>query len=537
MEPILDPQPMADLGIGPTVSDLLHSTYAKRNDTCESYTTNGETQESSEKLTELDPPAATISQRAAAIKKAMKEVRECRAKRQVKDALRIRNGPRITDIHALPLLSVKIIIDAYARQLNIVKPDLYAESQIGSNQKDIKHKPEYLDEAVIVARSFVTAGHCWDFHPATRNPTIITRYDGLAITTAPPKNDIHVQSRSEQLAQLSSNDYKLNFENVIKEVNSWDFKVIQIDSVQLSQTLTKFIEVGSIIHKLTPDELTVVANHKGKYANKEEQLVEKVDNSIIPKTIAGLMANGTKFLDAVIYLSMEPSRRPKPSPTDMEPDDEGNIELPTYDDLVKLTTYMFVVFFYILIRAHSPSDTGDYKGQPMPKFITTILGVHDSIGDIIDYLASFDLQKIDPSWVQNVPAKNISQEAINRFGLGVAGYRLVSVFNIEKQQETNTPQHPPSKKQQRKIDKNNEQVQKRLDSIKAQKEKLNKQLEKLDATQDDIDKRLAEGTQGEDISAQDDDSDILSIPSNDELKWPTEDIIKISLQWISSWTD
>ncbi|POS82290.1 hypothetical protein EPUL_006584 [Erysiphe pulchra] len=260
----------------------------------------------------------------------------------------------------------------------------------------------------------------------------VSNLDGLAITTTPPKNEIHVQSRNEQLAQLSSNDYKLNFDNVIKEVNSWDFKVIQIDSVKLSQTLTKFIEVGSIIHKLTPDELTIVANHKGKYTNKEEQLVEKVDNSIIPKTIAGLMANGTKFLDAVIYLSMELSRRPNPSPTDMEPDDEGNIDLPTYDDLVKLTTYMFVVFFYILIRAHSPSDTGDYKGQPMPKFITTILGVHDAIGDIVDYLASFDLQKIDPSWVQNVPAKNISQEAINRFGLGVAGYRLVSVFNIVK---------------------------------------------------------------------------------------------------------
>ncbi|POS82076.1 hypothetical protein EPUL_006619 [Erysiphe pulchra] len=251
----------------------------------------------------------------------------------------------------------------------------------------------------------------------------------LAITQGLNPEVTTTLSRTEQLETLSSDSYKLNFSNVIKELNGWDFKVIQMNSTKLAASLTQFVEVGSIIHKLTPDDLTIVANLKGKYDNKEETLVDKVDDAIIPRTAAGLMANGTKFLDAIIYLSMDISKRPKPTPTDMEPNEDDILDLSTYDDSVKLTTYMFVIFFYILIRARLPADNGDYN-LPMPKFITTILDVHDPIGDIVDYIASFDIQKIDPAWVQNVPAKNISQKAINQFGLGVAGYRLVSVFNI-----------------------------------------------------------------------------------------------------------
>ncbi|POS82295.1 hypothetical protein EPUL_005002, partial [Erysiphe pulchra] len=206
-----------------------------------------------------------------------------------------------------------------------------------------------------------------------------------------------IQSRAGRI--LSTKDYKLNLGNVIKEFESWDFKIIQVDNKELAQTLTKFVEVGSTIHKLTPDELTIVANIKGKYTNKEEKLVHEVDGSKILNTVAGLMVNGTKFLDAVIYLGMDKSRRPKPAPSDMDGKEDDELDLPTYDDLAKLTTYVFVTFFYILIRAYPPIDIGDYKGQPMPKFITSILGVTEPIAEIVDYIASFDLQKLDPSWV------------------------------------------------------------------------------------------------------------------------------------------
>lgn len=50
------------------------------------------------RISELDPPAPSIAKRAAALKKAMIEVSKLRASRQVKDALRTRNGPITKDI-------------------------------------------------------------------------------------------------------------------------------------------------------------------------------------------------------------------------------------------------------------------------------------------------------------------------------------------------------------------------------------------------------------------------------------------------------
>ena len=53
------------------------------------------------RLSESDPPSPSITQRAAAIKKATQELLKLRANRQVTDALRQRNGPRVDNIHDL----------------------------------------------------------------------------------------------------------------------------------------------------------------------------------------------------------------------------------------------------------------------------------------------------------------------------------------------------------------------------------------------------------------------------------------------------
>jgi len=52
---------------------------------------------------ESDAPNPTVIQRAAALKKAIEEVKKLRAKRQVVNALNMRNGPKITAIYNLPL--------------------------------------------------------------------------------------------------------------------------------------------------------------------------------------------------------------------------------------------------------------------------------------------------------------------------------------------------------------------------------------------------------------------------------------------------
>ena len=57
----------------------------------------------------LDPPAPNIIQRAAAISKAMGEVRKIMAKRQIRDALNTRNGSIVNHLHDLPINSEVLV--------------------------------------------------------------------------------------------------------------------------------------------------------------------------------------------------------------------------------------------------------------------------------------------------------------------------------------------------------------------------------------------------------------------------------------------
>ena len=55
------------------------------------------------RMTESDAPFSTITQRATAIKKAMKEVKKITTSRQINDVVNMRNGLFIDSIHDLSL--------------------------------------------------------------------------------------------------------------------------------------------------------------------------------------------------------------------------------------------------------------------------------------------------------------------------------------------------------------------------------------------------------------------------------------------------
>ncbi len=61
------------------------------------------------RITELDDPAPTISQRATAVRKAIEEITKIRAKLQVNTAINTRNGPVTGAIHDLPINSDVLI--------------------------------------------------------------------------------------------------------------------------------------------------------------------------------------------------------------------------------------------------------------------------------------------------------------------------------------------------------------------------------------------------------------------------------------------
>ena len=61
------------------------------------------------RISNLDPPALSIMERAAIIRKAMAEIVKLRAKQVVSNALYHRNGPNTTLVHNLPLNSEVLI--------------------------------------------------------------------------------------------------------------------------------------------------------------------------------------------------------------------------------------------------------------------------------------------------------------------------------------------------------------------------------------------------------------------------------------------
>jgi hypothetical protein len=61
------------------------------------------------RMTNLDPPAPSIIDRAAAIRKAITEIAKLRAKQAINSALNHRNGPDTTLVHDLPLNSEVLV--------------------------------------------------------------------------------------------------------------------------------------------------------------------------------------------------------------------------------------------------------------------------------------------------------------------------------------------------------------------------------------------------------------------------------------------
>ena len=61
------------------------------------------------RMTNLDPPAPSITVRATAIRKAMAEIAKLRARKSVSNALHHRNGPDTTPVHDLPLNSEVLV--------------------------------------------------------------------------------------------------------------------------------------------------------------------------------------------------------------------------------------------------------------------------------------------------------------------------------------------------------------------------------------------------------------------------------------------
>lgn len=202
-------------------------------------------------------------------------------------------------------------------------------------------------------------------------------------------------------------------------------KLIFQDPVKIAGVLAKFVHDGSQTHILNTDDVTVSI-----FAKDEAEFNKESVN--LEKKYEILMRGGSRFFNVFFYLGLDEESRPKATvlpdlPIGAEADGMSN-----YADAGTISKYIFYTYFFIMIRGHAPTSSSAYAGQPVPKFLSAVLAMKESPQIVSNYLATFDLNSIDPNWVRHVPTVGLSKEAESRFGLGVAGYRLCSVFNHYK---------------------------------------------------------------------------------------------------------
>jgi len=188
-----------------------------------------------------------------------------------------------------------------------------------------------------------------------------------------------------------------------------DFKVIDIDPREVASGLQLYLERGS---KLTGVSL------------------EDIDRSVIelpadPKTVtlATLIEKGMKLFDAIVWLT---AGRPASHPLQVDISKKKD-SIPSLHEIARA---VFYAYFFLLTQARYPvAKVGD--GQPaVPNFLKAVMGMEGNQSDYVNMICSFSPQKFDPQWVQYVNFGNLGQEALSRFGLGVAGYRLFGPFKV-----------------------------------------------------------------------------------------------------------
>jgi len=215
----------------------------------------------------------------------------------------------------------------------------------------------------------------------------------------------------------------------LKAINDLDIGYVEQIPEQLASLFERFVTLGSKLHTVAIVDIHVYYTPAVIMTDEMRPHHFEVDDKLLGADLKGLLFGGAKFLDAIIYLSLPIDSRPKPLTHDEPEDKSEEYSIAVWNDLKEITRYMFFMYFYILIRAHAPSIEGEYRTQSVPKFLTTVLGITSTTPEIADYLASFSLSSIDPAWVKYIRISGLGQEAISRFGLGVAGYRICSVMN------------------------------------------------------------------------------------------------------------
>jgi hypothetical protein len=186
------------------------------------------------------------------------------------------------------------------------------------------------------------------------------------------------------------------------------FGAINLDVAGFTANFIKFVTEGSFVHKVLETDLHVYIGMKPKVNGQQDSEADR--------DLTGLLKSGTKYFDAIYWLSIPATQRPEPNQTKTEIKDVLWSEL---------ADNLFIYWFFLFTQARPPG-----KGCPTPNFISSVKNVTRSMEEVANALASFNLIKINGQFIKGMKFPNLGQEASNRLALGCAGYRLISALSI-----------------------------------------------------------------------------------------------------------
>jgi len=192
-------------------------------------------------------------------------------------------------------------------------------------------------------------------------------------------------------------------------LSSLKLTTLLIDPVILANKLQAFVHAGSRRFKVDKSELRVY--------KPNDKTVQNISN------INELLEQGTPFFDALFFMAIDPLERPPSAQRPLNTAIQANT-------VAQISDALFYQYFFILTRGSASEDTSTALGTAVPNFLRTVMALDQAPVVYARRLASFNINKVDPSWARHIQIGPIGAEATNRFGLGVAGYRLLAPFKL-----------------------------------------------------------------------------------------------------------
>jgi hypothetical protein len=197
------------------------------------------------------------------------------------------------------------------------------------------------------------------------------------------------------------------------------FNIIHINPAEVARAFQVYLTTGSKLTGVDLDDINLGLN--------------SLPANSATVTLAELVSRGMKLFDAVVWLT---AGRPASHSLVIDP----AITRAGISSSHEIARSVFYCYFMLLVQARYPAGPNAVQKPKIPNFLTTIMGMDEDQAHYVSVICSFSPEKFDPKWVRYVNFNGFGQEALSRFGLGVAGYRSFGPFGLYRPKANFNPE-------------------------------------------------------------------------------------------------